>query len=86
MKRCKPHRCLLGRKTHRMVCSCTWRYNAGNGGIYMIEQSHDRVATLFNEEITLHWYVGQRINMDILAGNRAGNGKQVIQFIGATYD
>ena len=52
----------------------------------MIEQSHDRVATLFNEEITLHWYVGQRINMDILAGNRAGNGKQVIQFIGATYD
>ena len=46
----------------------------------LIEQSRERVAAMFNEEISLlYWYVGQRINTYILAGNRAEYGKQVLQ-------
>ena len=50
----------------------------------LIEQSHENVATMFNEEIALlYWKVGRRINKDILAGNRAEYGKQVLQNLSA---
>jgi len=50
----------------------------------LIEQSRERVAAMFNEEISLlYWYVGKRINTYILAGNRAEYGKQVLQNLSA---
>jgi len=46
----------------------------------LIEQSRERFANMFNEETALlYWCVGRRINTDILAGNRAEYGKQVLQ-------
>ena len=46
----------------------------------LIEQSRERVSAMFNDEITLlNWYVGRRINEDILDGNRAEYGKEVIK-------
>jgi len=50
----------------------------------LIEQSRERVAAAFNEEIALlYWHVGKRINSDILGGNRAEYGKQVVQNLSA---
>ena len=46
----------------------------------LIEQSRERVAAMFNEETSLlYWNVGRRINKDILGGQRAEYGKQVLQ-------
>lgn len=45
----------------------------------LITQSRERVAATFNDEIALlYWHVGRRINEDVLSGNRAEYGKQVI--------
>ena len=39
---------------------------------FLIEQSHERVSAVFNEELTLlYWNVGYRINKDILGWERA---------------
>lgn len=45
----------------------------------IIEQSRERVAAAFNTEMTqLYWNVGRRIGQDILGGNRAEYGKQIL--------
>jgi len=50
----------------------------------LIEQSRERVAASFNEEIALlYWHVGKRINTDILGGSRAEYGKQVLTNLSA---
>ena len=46
----------------------------------LIEQSRERFANMFNEETALlYWCIGRRINTDILNGNRAEYGKQILQ-------
>lgn len=45
----------------------------------LIEQAKQRVAVTVNSELTLlYWKVGQRINQEVLGGERADYGKQVI--------
>ena len=46
----------------------------------IIEESRERVAATFNAEITLlYWSIGCRIGQDILGGNRAEYGKQILE-------
>ncbi len=45
----------------------------------LIEQSRQNVASTVNAELTLlYWNIGKRINQEILKGNRAEYGKQII--------
>ena len=50
----------------------------------LIEESRENVAAMFNEESALlYWNVGRRISNDILDGNRAAYGKQILQSLSA---
>lgn len=50
----------------------------------LIEQSKRNVALAINSEITaLYWYVGNRINSEILQNERAEYGKQIVQSLSA---
>lgn len=47
--------------------------------IALIQQAKQRAAVAVNSEITLlYWHVGQRINQEVLGGERADYGKQVV--------
>ncbi|MFH7564244.1 MULTISPECIES: PDDEXK nuclease domain-containing protein [Oceanimonas] len=47
--------------------------------IALISQARQRAAVAVNSELTLlYWHVGQRINQEVLEGERAEYGKQVI--------
>ncbi|MFH7586263.1 PDDEXK nuclease domain-containing protein [Oceanimonas smirnovii] len=47
--------------------------------ISLISQAKQRAAVAVNSELTsLYWHVGQRINQEVLEGERAEYGKQVI--------
>ncbi|MFH2345349.1 PDDEXK nuclease domain-containing protein [Enterobacter cloacae] len=45
----------------------------------LIEASRQRVASTVNAELTLlFWQIGQRIHMEVLAGQRAGYGEEIL--------
>lgn len=45
----------------------------------LIETARDRVAAIVNAELTmLYWQIGQRINTEILKGDRAEYGKEIV--------
>jgi len=45
----------------------------------LIESSKQNIAISVNAEMTLlYWQIGDRINSEILQGNRANYGKQVV--------
>jgi len=45
----------------------------------LIEASRQRVASTVNAELTLlFWQIGQRIRMEVLAGQRAGYGEEIL--------
>jgi len=45
----------------------------------LIERSKQNIAVSVNAEMTLlYWQIGQRINMEVLQGNRADYGKQIV--------
>lgn len=45
----------------------------------LIEETRSKVATTVNAALTmLYWQVGKRINEEILKGNRAGYGEQIV--------
>jgi predicted nuclease of restriction endonuclease-like (RecB) superfamily len=45
----------------------------------LIQQAKQHVAVVVNSELTLlYWQVGKRINQEVLKGERAGYGKQVL--------
>ncbi|MBE0370636.1 DUF1016 N-terminal domain-containing protein [Pseudoalteromonas aurantia] len=45
----------------------------------LIAQAKQRTAIAVNNELTLlYWHVGQRISQEVLAGERADYGKQVV--------
>jgi len=47
--------------------------------IALIQQAKQRAAVAVNSEITLlYWHIGQRINQEVLGGERADYGKQVV--------
>lgn len=47
--------------------------------IALIQHAKQRAAVAVNSEITLlHWHIGQRINQEVLGGERADYGKQVV--------
>ncbi len=46
----------------------------------LIETSKSNLAILVNSEMSLlYWYIGKRINMEVLQNERAEYGKQIIQ-------
>ena len=46
---------------------------------HLIEKTRDKVASSVNAEITfLYWQIGQRIQTEILKGNRADYGKEIL--------
>lgn len=48
----------------------------------LIEKSRQNIAVSVNAEITLlYWKIGQRINLEILQGQRADYGKQIISLL-----
>jgi predicted nuclease of restriction endonuclease-like (RecB) superfamily len=51
----------------------------------LIESARQRVAVTVNAELTLlYWEIGSRINRDVLAGERAEYGKQILANLAAT--
>ena len=45
----------------------------------LIEASHQRAASAVNAELTLlFWRIGQRIHTEVLAGQRAGYGEEIL--------
>lgn len=45
----------------------------------LIEASHHRAASAFNAELTfLFWRIGQRIHTEVLTGQRAGYGEEIV--------
>jgi predicted nuclease of restriction endonuclease-like (RecB) superfamily len=51
----------------------------------LIDSARQRVAVTVNAELTLlHWEIGSRINRDVLAGERAEYGKQVLANLATT--
>lgn len=45
----------------------------------LIEQSRHQVAVAVNTGMTLmYWHIGERINREILGGERAAYGKQIV--------
>ena len=45
----------------------------------LIDAARQRVATVVNAELTqLYWHIGRRINVELLKGQRAEYGKQVV--------
>jgi predicted nuclease of restriction endonuclease-like (RecB) superfamily len=50
----------------------------------LIESARMRAATAINSELVmLYWHVGKRVREDILGGERAGYGQQVVQRLAA---
>ncbi|GHU13150.1 hypothetical protein FACS1894161_2830 [Spirochaetia bacterium] len=48
----------------------------------LIEQSRQNVAAAGNSEITaLYWYIGRRIRVDVLSGERAEYGERTIEYL-----
>jgi len=45
----------------------------------LIEAAHQRAASAINAELTLlFWHIGQRIHTEVLAGQRAGYGEEIL--------
>ena len=45
----------------------------------IIEQARGRVAATVNSELTMmYWYIGERINREVLGNQRAEYGKQIV--------
>lgn len=45
----------------------------------LIESAKTQVATTVNSTMTMmYWHIGNRINRELLGGERAGYGKQII--------
>ena len=45
----------------------------------MIDEARTKAAATVNTTLTmLHWHIGKRINHDLLDGNRAKYGKQIL--------
>jgi hypothetical protein len=45
----------------------------------LIESAHQRVTATVNSELTLlFWRIGRRIHTEVLAGERAGYGEQIV--------
>lgn len=50
----------------------------------LIEASRQRVASAVNAELTLlFWRIGQRIHTEVLAGQRAGYGDEILPTLAA---
>ena len=50
----------------------------------IIDGARSRIATYLNTEVCLtNWYVGKRIKEDVLSGQRAGYGQQVVKNLAA---
>ena len=48
----------------------------------LIEQTRSQVAATVNAGMTLmYWHIGERINRDVLHGERAAYGKQIVETI-----
>ena len=46
----------------------------------LIEDTKKQVAITVNASLAvLYWSIGRRINEEVLQGNRAGYGKQIVQ-------
>lgn len=45
----------------------------------LIEQTRQKVAATVNAGMTLmYWHIGERINREVLGGERAAYGKQIV--------
>jgi hypothetical protein len=52
----------------------------------LIEASRQRVASAVNAELTLlFWRIGQRIHTQVLAGQRAGYGDEILPTLAAQF-
>lgn len=50
----------------------------------LIEESRNKMAVTVNSILTLlYWQIGNRINVEVLKGERAEYGKQILQILSA---
>jgi hypothetical protein len=50
----------------------------------LIESAHQRATVMVNSELTLlFWRIGRRIHMEVLAGERAEYGEQIVPTLSA---
>ena len=49
----------------------------------LIESARQRATAMVNSELTLCWRIGRRIHTEVLVGERAGYGEQIVPAVAA---